>query len=378
MFLSIVVPYFNCGAYVYACLDSLDKLIAKTAFSIEVIVVDDFNEPKQVNMLESVIGILKNTHHFKVVRPEQNLGLSDARNFGVSHAQGEYVFFLDSDDYINTNHLAQVLEVLRAVNTDAIYFDSHTFETEHNWRQMNQFSFEPRCVVSVNDGVVASYLKDCTFYAWRFVIKKHIAQKSPFHSRLYMEDIATTPVLLSLCQTVWYEPLSVVNYRIRPNSIMSTWNPKKFVDMVQATSFTQNALNEQYAYSSGINNELKVLGYRFFYWAIADARRGDKNKVTFLYYNQIKSLYTKNFGDFSFKDYGLLRSVFSLSQSLKWLLLYYSYTIYNRCITAHGHLKYKALRKKLYRYGILFIKCLVGLFIVCFVLANGYMLLERL
>lgn len=349
MFLSIVIPYYNCGPYIYSCLKSIDEALDDLRhLPIEIIIVDDFNDEQQVAMLESSIDILRYDSQFKIIRPSQNLGLSDARNFGVQHALGEYIFFLDSDDFVNKNNLVEVVNVLRAIQTDVIYFNSHMFENENNWREMSKFSFQPRCVVEVDDVAVSQYLQDCTFYAWRFIIKREIVQNIKFHSRLYMEDIATTPVLLSSAKTIWYEPISVVNYRIRPNSIMTTWNPKKFSDMVLASTIAKTDVAAQYVDSALVRDKLQLLGYRFFYWSIADARKGDKTKVTHEYYQQIKSLYVTNFGEFHiFSDYKSLRKGFELPNALKWILLYYSYTLYNRMITAHGNLKYKALRKKI-------------------------------
>lgn len=374
MFLSIVIPYYNCGSYIYSCLKSIDESLTDLDdVSIEVIVVDDFNDDKQVRMLNSAIDFLYQSKQFRVVRPDQNLGLSDARNFGVKNACGEYIFFLDSDDYVNKNNLVEVINVLKAAQVDAIYFNSRMFESENNWREMNKFSFQPRCIVEVDDTVVSQYLQDCTFYAWRFIIKKEISERIKFHSRLYMEDIATTPLLLSSTETLWYEPISVVNYRIRPNSIMTTWNPKKFTDMVLASAITNADIGRRYEHSTLIDEQLKLLGYRFFLWSIADARKGDKSKVTHEYYQEIKSLYVKNFGKFRvISDYKNLRKIFDISDSLKWVLLYHSYVVYNAVITPHGHLKYKALRKKFYAGWQKFFRVSFYVVILFFLMLNIY------
>lgn len=374
MFLSLVIPYYNCGSYVYSCLKSIDEaLVDLRDDSIEVIVVDDFNDDKQVVILESSIEFLHRSKQFRVIRPNQNLGLSDARNFGVQNAYGKYIFFLDSDDYVNKNNLVEVINVLKAVQVDTLYFNSHMFENENNWREMNKFSFQPRCIVEVDDVVVGQYLQDCTFYAWRFIVKKEIAEKTPFHSRLYMEDIATTPLLLSFSKTIWYEPVSVVNYRIRPNSIMTTWNPKKFTDMVLASTITNTNIGTKYKNSVLVEKQLKLLGYRFFYWSIADARKGDKSKVTQAYYQQIKLLYIDNFGHITtFSDYKNLRKIFDVSETLKWMLLYHSYPLYNVLITPHGHLKYRALRKKIYAIWRKLFKLSFYILILFFLVLNIY------
>ena len=378
MFLTIVAPYYNCSAYIYPCLKTIDDTLSGLDLEkipVEIIVVDDFNVDTEVRALNDVISILRNYECFRVLRPTQNLGLSDARNFGVQHAKGEYIFFLDSDDYINKNNLIEIIETLFSVRTDMIYFGSHTFSNEHDWREMRKFSFQPRCIVQVDDSVVAQYLEDCTFYAWRFFVQRSILQDVRFHSRMLMEDVATSPLILSHSQTIWYVPLSVVNYRIRPNSIMSAWNPQKYIDMVRSPSLLNDDLALRYAGSPAIAHQSKVLGYKFFYWSISDARKANKDKVDIQYYNQIKDLYDRNFGRFDIaKDFFLLKNTFDFKGALKWILLYRSYYLYHRTITPSGHLKYRALRRKTLNYTKLVVKAVFCLIIILLFFMNVYQL----
>lgn len=378
MFLSVIAPYYKCSAYIYACLRSLDEVLLRldlVKIPIEVLIVDDFNDESEVQILQDTISILKNENRFRVIRPNQNLGLSDARNFGVEHAEGEYIFFLDSDDYINSHNLKEIIETLKAVKTDIIYFNSHTFETENDWREMAKFSFQPRCMVNTDDYLVGQYLQDCTFYAWRFIVKKYIVEQVKFHSRLYMEDIATTPIILSKSKNIWYEPISVVNYRIRPNSIMTTWNPKKYTDMMLSPSLAKKDLTADYDNSLVIQEQSKILGYRFFYWAISDARKANKLLVDKNYYNQIRHLYDENFGRFNLLgEIGGLRKVFNNKEVIKWILLYKSFYFYNKLITANGHLKHRAFRRKSARIFKSSAKILINILVILFLCINIYQL----
>lgn len=353
MFLSIVALYYNCGPYIYSCLKSVDEALSGLKdLSIEVIIVDDFNNPEQVSILTSTIDLLENRSQFRVVRPNQNLGLSDARNFGVEHAKGEYIFFLDSDDYVNDKHLVKVINILKDIKTDVIYFNSHTFRGD-DWYEMGKFSFQPRCIVEVDDEVASQYLQDSTFYAWRFMIKKSIALKEKFHSRLYMEDIATTPVLLSSSKTLWYEPISVINYRVRPNSVMTTWNEKKFLDMIQAPIILSKEMSNRYASSNLVKEQLRLLGYQFFYWAISDARQGDKSKTAGELYPKIKSLYVNHFGPLNTtSDFKYLKKLYRSAGAIRWVVLYHSYTMYDMIYNRHGENRLERLTKKIRKYGI--------------------------
>lgn len=378
MFLSIVVPYYKCGSYVYACLKSLDNFISSVNLNselIEILIVDDFNEKIEVEILNDVIFYLDNPKNFKIIRPKNNLGLSDARNFGVDHAKGSYIFFLDSDDYVNYHNLKDIINILKAVKTDIIYFGSHTFKDEHSWSEMTRFSFHQRCVIKVTEDIVAQYIEDCTFYAWRFIVKKEIVEKVRFHSRLYMEDVATTPLILANSACIWYEPISIVNYRIRPNSIMSTWNSKKYLDMIVSPGILKIGLQELYGNYYNIDYQIKLLGYKFFYWAISDARRQDKDKVDFDYYSEIKNTYINNFSKFSLRnDFNHLKKVFGDKVRFKWIFIYYFFNIYKVIFTAGGNLKYKALRRKIFNLIAKIIKLLIISLILLFLIFDFYKL----
>lgn len=376
MFLSIIAPYYECGPYIYTCLKSIDSCIDKlkhTSIDIEVLVVDDFNHDENgaLSLLNGAIYALNNTGCFRVIRPEKNLGLAEARNFGISEAKGEYLFFLDSDDYINSKNLAEVLTILNSIRTDIIYFDSHSFKNEHTWNQMWQYSFHPRSIQPVDDNIVATYLHDTTFYAWRFIVKSEIMQKVKFKS-MYMEDVATTPTILAACKNLWYEPISVVNYRIRPNSIMTAWNPKKITDMLLAPSITQSNLSPIAENSPSLKNESKILGYRFFFWAIKDAR-AQNPEMDKDFYLKIKNLYIENFGELNLKeDLPLLRKLYKPDELAKWLLLYNSWFLFSKSVTKGGNFKYKALRKKIWGKITSFTKAVMPIAIILLIAFNIY------
>lgn len=379
MFLSVIIPYYDCSDYVYMCLKSIAEGIDKVQYlniNVEVLVIDDFNVGRSFIELQKAVYTIDNPH-IKVIRAPENLGLSDARNLGVSHACGQYIFFLDADDYINSQSFVKIVETLKHVETDILFFDSHTFSNEHTWRQMGQFSFHPRSVQQITDTLVADYLQDSIFYAWRFMVKADIMRQQKFVSRLYMEDIATTPVVLAHCQTLWYEPISMVNYRIRPNSIMSTYNPKKFVDMVLAPTISTGKLKQTYQNSEVIKQKSKVMGYRFFYWAIQDARVLNKN-IDKEFYLQIKNLYIEHFGQLDLhKELPLLKQIYTEKHEIiKWLLLYYNWFLFKNTVTPKGNFRFKAFRKRIYHTMILVWRILVPTIIIVFIILNIYQLLK--
>ena len=93
---SIIIPVYNVEKYIKKCLDSV---FSQTFKDFEVIIVNDGTKDKSMD-------IVKN-YDAKVIN-QVNQGLSEARNNGVKQAKGEYILFVDSDDYINKNLLLEL------------------------------------------------------------------------------------------------------------------------------------------------------------------------------------------------------------------------------------------------------------------------------
>ncbi len=91
---SIIVPVYNSGKYLKTCLDSL---VNQTLKNIEIIAVDDCSTD---NSLLILMDYAKKYHNIKVYHNRENLGQGASRNRGLDVARGEYIGFVDSDDYI--------------------------------------------------------------------------------------------------------------------------------------------------------------------------------------------------------------------------------------------------------------------------------------
>lgn len=92
-YLSIVIPVYNVAEYIRQCITSV---VSQADDTVEVVIVEDHSTDRSYEIVQEVAGKHDNV---KVVRPERNFGLGEARNLGVAHSTGTYVAFLDSDDY---------------------------------------------------------------------------------------------------------------------------------------------------------------------------------------------------------------------------------------------------------------------------------------
>lgn len=100
---SIIIPIYNVEQYLAQCLDSV---INQTYKNIEIICVNDCSLDNSFRILDEYS---KNDKRIKIINRENNGGLSAARNTGLDNASGKYIYFLDSDDWIDLDYIEKML-----------------------------------------------------------------------------------------------------------------------------------------------------------------------------------------------------------------------------------------------------------------------------
>lgn len=112
---SVIVPVFNVERYIRQCIDSI---LAQEYSKIELVLVDDKSSDRSGIICDEYAKINKNV---RVVHSTVNQGLGLTRNIGIAHAAGDYVTFIDSDDFIEKNHINVLMNTLINNNADVCY-----------------------------------------------------------------------------------------------------------------------------------------------------------------------------------------------------------------------------------------------------------------
>ena len=208
---SVIVPVYNVEKYIEKCLNTL---VNQTLQDIEIIVVND----GATDNSEKIINEFLEKYPEKIVYlKKENGGLSDARNFGIPYAKGEYIAFVDSDDYVETFMYEEMYEIAKKENSDMV-------ECDFIWEYPNKSRIDTGEIYN-NKKEMAQKVR---VVAWNKLIKKSILDetKIEFPKGYRYEDLEFTYKLIPYLDKVSFLKKPCVHYIQRDNSISNTQNER--------------------------------------------------------------------------------------------------------------------------------------------------------
>ena len=124
--ISVIIPVFNVEKYIEQCLKSV---VAQTYSNLEIILIDDLGFDKSIKIAKEYA--LKD-ERIKIIHHKKNLGLGESRNTGIKNASGEFIFFLDSDDYLDSRAIESAYLEIKKTNSDIVVLNTVPFCEEKN------------------------------------------------------------------------------------------------------------------------------------------------------------------------------------------------------------------------------------------------------
>lgn len=222
--LSIVVPIYKVESYLCKCVDSLlNQDLLKEEY--EIILVDDGSP----DCCPAICDEYAKAHDNVKVIHRKNGGLSAARNSGIKVAQGRYVQFVDSDDYLEPNVLKTLVEKMEIDDLDILRFNYQIVNDRYVVFEPNKVSkpFVDYLDEVCNGLVFLTERLGFGCYAWQFILRRELLQDCVFKEGVYFEDIDWTPRLLLKASRVNSTDLIVYDYLIREGSITQSVDQKK-------------------------------------------------------------------------------------------------------------------------------------------------------
>lgn len=219
--ISVIIPVYNVEKYVGKCLDSI---IHQTYTNLEIIVVDDGSTDASGKICEDYAN---KDSRIKVIH-QKNGGLSDARNTGIKNAHGQYVGFVDSDDWIEPetyeslyNNIVTYQAGISVCGAKKVHDESQNIKIQRpKILQYSQADYIKR-FFKINS-------QSCEYYAWNKLYKRELLDNTQYPTNLTSEDVLGTYKAILRASTIVTTTQNYYHYRKNEKSITGSFSTKDF------------------------------------------------------------------------------------------------------------------------------------------------------
>ena len=225
MFISVVVPVYNVEKYLEKCLQSL---IEQCYSDMEIVVVDDKSTDRSLCIAKKY----EKYNNVKVISKEKNTGLSDSRNVGIRESRGQYIMFLDSDDYVEDGCIFKIQEIVKKENEPDIVYFGYSEEYESTNEKYIKYGYvSQKDKIYTGEEFAIAELKQRNLYAAaffgiynrEFIVRNNLY----FESVLLHEDELWTPQVILRANKVYTSDYVFYHYLRRNGSITRSGNKTK-------------------------------------------------------------------------------------------------------------------------------------------------------
>lgn len=234
--ISIIVPIYRVEKYLKRCIDSI---IGQTYSNLEVILVDDGSPDACPKICD---WYCDRDERIKVIH-KQNGGLSEARNTGLNNSSGEYVIFIDSDDYVSKYFVEILYKELKKNNADVSVCSFHMTDEEKPLVEKFDLMYSVKIFSNRKDIMNNFFNHNCGKFvvAWNKLYKKALFNEINYPKGRNYEDEATTYKILYKASRVVYVEVPLYYYYQRNDSIMgkslSKQNLNAFISLEEVVDF---------------------------------------------------------------------------------------------------------------------------------------------
>lgn len=285
---SVIIPVYNVEKYLSECLDSVCN---QTLANIEIICVNDGSTDKSLDILNDYA---KNDDRIKVIS-QSNQGLGASRNVGLKNSSGKYIYFIDSDDYIELDCLQKLVDNIISNDSDVVLFKFQNVDDDRNLHKRgidfriddvfgemdyNNFTF------TYHD--VKRHVMNSAFSACLKLYRRELIESFEFPVGLSFEDVPVHVQVMLNAEKISFVPEFLYNYRSNPTSISNItsngFDIFRIIDLV-----------EDYLRQDGYYDELED---EFIYFKVAQISRYIVSTGSEDYFNKAK----EEFGNMEIKN----------------------------------------------------------------------------
>lgn len=316
---SVIVPVYNTKLYLKKCIYSI---LSSTYKNLQVILIDDGSTDGSSEICDYFSIKDKRIEVFH----QCNKGVSVARNLGIEKAKGEYITFVDSDDYIDSKLIEYLYNSAVQYKADYVVCGFSTVDKEY--KEIKNYSIEKEGCIDGMQALEMHYIEQCSsvnyvpLYAKLY--KKSIWDGIKFRPNLYYEDLDIMPSILLKCQRVVILNYSGYFYVQRPGSIMhdKTKKSKYYNDAINILLNHVNIFEEKRL----LELRDKVI-YSLLYKIMISDCHGTLPKI---YAKKSQAIFKKYYGKLQSKNrYGKRYLQFFLYEKIHFVYIF-TYKIFRR------------------------------------------------
>ena len=248
MLISVIIPVYNVEDYLHYAIESLGK---QTYKNFEIILVNDGSTDDSGKLCDEYSEKYSNVRVFH----KENGGLSDARNFGVQKAKGEFITFLDPDDYLEAYSLELLASIQEKHNCDIVSTRVKATELYNVYSNHSLTEEDIKNVIVMDRDVFleeAFYDKVATVSACGKLYRKSILE-IPFPKGRIYEDLYIISEHVEKTNKIVHTPIQIYNYYKRQGSIVNSKFTSKQYDFFDAIAYNRQVIREK------INNVDKLV-----------------------------------------------------------------------------------------------------------------------
>lgn len=298
---SIITPVYNAQKYLDECIKSV---LAQSYKNFEFILADDGSNDSSLEIIKKYAILDSRIKYFSKINEGQGI----IRNQALKQAKGDYVLYLDCDDWLEDDALLKLKEKFKKDDSDIVFFNVYKFFEENKAKIelryidiYSKFKQEPFCVLDIKDILFSTNALPYKAYKRNFLVENNIKYSNTRFiedSEFYFRSMLSASKISCLDEYI-------LNYRIHKNS--TTFKQNKRIATIKKTFFICEKILEESKYKD--IKEIKAsflknrIGQLFHYWRIVDKRYKKK------YFYMMKKIFKYIKEKYSFeplKDYFLL------------------------------------------------------------------------
>lgn len=258
---SVIMPVYNTEKYIGQAIESV---LSQTCPDFELLIVDDGSKDRSRDICEEYS---KKDSRISVFTNDTDMhGPGSARNIGLNHASGEYLYFMDSDDWLDENLLETVVNCMRQTGADIVQFGV-IYEYGNSKAFWNGKSILTKAEISEN---FSEFWNNTIKSLWVFLFQRELIKNIRFENIINGEDVCFVMDAMSRMETISYVSEVFYHYRHMEGSTCHRWNPETFECLAVQWKHS-------FAFLNSFEKKMNVLAYALaayecYDWALYQLR----------------------------------------------------------------------------------------------------------